>query len=102
MFLAYPRVNADQDKMKLYRGMEKQLISNLKETDVKMLLYPSRVSKRSERFYTNYLNLQNSFRQVQAQYGGILHEFTLDGFNKQYDTVMKTKNKYIGEIVFKV
>ena len=58
IFLAYPRVN--QDKMKLYREMEKQLISNLKETDAKMLLYPSRVSKRSEWFYTNYLNLQNT------------------------------------------
>jgi hypothetical protein len=101
-FLAYPRVNAGQDKMKLYREMEKKLISNLKETDAKMLLFPSRPSKRSEWFYTNYTDLQTCFRQVQTEYGGVLHEFSLDSINKQYDTIMKNKKKYVGEIVFKV
>ena len=101
-FLSYPKVNAGEDKSKLYRKMEKQLIADLKETDAKMMIFPSRPSKRSEWFYTDYDDLQTAFRQVQAEYGGILHEFSLDGINKQYDTIMKNKNKYVGEIVFKV
>jgi hypothetical protein len=101
-FLAYPRIKKDQDRDKLHREMEKQLISNLKETDAKMLIFNSRPTKRSEWFYTKHEDLQTAFRQVQAQYGGVLHEFSLDGINKQYDTIMKTKKKYIGEIVFKV
>ena len=52
--------------------------------------------------YTNWIEPQTSFRKVQAQYGGALHEFSLDGINKQYDTIMKTKNKYISEIIFKI
>ena len=101
-FLAYPRVNAGEDKMKLYREMEKKLITNLKETDAKMMIYPSRPSKRSEWFYSSFDDLQTAFRQVQTEYGGTLHEFSLDGINKQYDTIMKNKKKYVGEIVFKV
>ena len=49
-----------------------------------------------------WIEPQTSFRKVQAQYGGALHEFSLDGINKQYDTIMKTKNKYISEIIFKI
>ena len=101
-FLAYPRVKKDQDKMTLYRKMEKELINNLKETDAKMMIFPSRPSKRSEWFYTDYDDLQYAFRQVQSDYGGVLHEFSLDGINKQYDTIMKNKKKYVGEIVYKV
>ena len=82
--------------------MEKQLITNLKETDAKMMIYPSRPSKRSEWFYSSFDDLQTAFRQVQTEYGGTLHEFSLDGINKQYDTIMKNKKKYVGEIVFKV
>jgi T5orf172 domain len=101
-FLSYPRLKKDQDRMKLYKEMEKKLITYLKESDAKMMVFPSRPSKRSEWFYTNYDDLQNSFRQVQSEYGGVLHEFSLDGINKQYDTIMKNKKKYVGEIVFKV
>ena len=88
--------------MKLYREMEKKLITYLKETDAKMMLFPSRPTKRSEWFYTDYDDLQTAFRKVQVEYGGTLHEFSLDGINKQYDTIMKNKKKYVGEIVFKV
>ena len=102
MFLAYPRLKQGQDRNKLYRDMEKKLIANLKLTDAKMLVFPSRPSKRSEWFYTNYDDLQTAFRQVQTEYGGFLHEFSLDKINKQYDTIMKSKKKYVGEIVFKV
>lgn len=101
-FLAYPRIKKGQDKLKLHREMERELIINLKETDAKMMIFPSRPSKRSEWFYTDYDDLQTAFRQVQADYGGVLHEFSLDGINKQYDTIMKNKKKYVGEIVFKV
>ena len=101
-FLAYPQVKEGQDRNKLYREMEKKLITYLKETDAKMMIFPSRPSKRSEWFYTNYDDLQTAFRQVQEEYGGALHEFSLDKINKQYDTIMKNKKKYVGEIVFKV
>ena len=60
-FLSYPRVNEGQDKKKLYREMEKKLITYLKETDAKMMLFPSRPSKRSEWFYTDYDDLQTAF-----------------------------------------
>ena len=82
--------------------MEKKLIANLKETDAKMLIFPSRPSMKSEWFYANWTQLQNAFRQVQNEYGGVLHEFSLDSINKQYDTIMKNKKKYVGEIVYKV
>lgn len=101
-FLSYPRLKKGQDRMKLYKEMERKLITYLKETDAKMMLFPSRPSKRTEWFYTNYDDLQTSFRRVQAEYGGILHEFSLNGISKQYDTIMKNKNKYVGEIVFKL
>jgi hypothetical protein len=101
-FLAYPEVNEGEDEMKVHREMEKKLITYLKETDAKMLIFPSRPSKRSEWFYTDYDDLQTAFRKVQVEYGGTLHEFSLDGINKQYDTTMKNKKKYVGEIVFKV
>jgi hypothetical protein len=65
-------------------------------------IFPSRPSKRSERFYCSHKDLQTAFRQVQSNYGGVLHEFSLDGINKQYDTIMKNKKKYVGEIVFKI
>jgi hypothetical protein len=101
-FLAYPRIKKGQDKNKLHRDMEKKLIAVLKLTDAKMLLFPSRPSMKSEWFYTNYDDLQTAFRQVQVEYGGVLHEFSLDNINKQYETIMKNKKKYVGEIVFKV
>jgi hypothetical protein len=101
-FLAYPEVNEGEDEMKVHREMEKKLITYLKETDAKMMIFPSRPSKRSEWFYTDYNDLQTAFRRVQIEYGGTLHEFSLDGINKQYDTIMKNKKKYVGEIVFKV
>jgi hypothetical protein len=31
-----------------------------------------------------------------TEYGGVLHEFSLDSINKQYDTIMKNKKKYVG------
>jgi T5orf172 domain len=101
-FLAYPRIKKGQDKLTLYRKMEKDLIINLKENGSQMMIFPSRPSKRSEWFYCTFLDLQTAFRQVQADYGGVLHEFSLDGINKQYDTIMKNKKKYVGEIVFKI
>jgi hypothetical protein len=101
-FLAYPRLKRGQDRGELHRGMEKSLIANLKETNAKMLLFPSRPSQKSEWFYTNFNDLQTAFRQVQVEYGGVLHEFSLDEINDNYKTIMKTKNKYVGEIVFKV
>ena len=88
--------------MKLYREMKKKLITYLKETDAKMMLFSSRPTKRSEWFYTDYGDLQTAFGKVQVEYGGTLHEFSLDGINKQYDTIMKNKKKYVGEVVFKV
>jgi uncharacterized protein YpuA (DUF1002 family) len=101
-FLAYPTIQDGEDKKKIYRQMEKKLIANLKETDAKMLIFPSRPSMKSEWFYANWTQLQNAFRQVQTEYGGVLHEFSLDSINKQYDTIMKNKKKYVGEIVYKV
>jgi hypothetical protein len=119
-FLAYPRLKRGQDRgedfgknqkinrngnavsLELHRGMEKSLITNLKETNAKMLLFPSRPSQKSEWFYTNFNDLQTAFRQVQVEYGGVLHEFSLDEINENYKTIMKTKKKYVGEIVFKV
>jgi hypothetical protein len=101
-FLAYPRLKRGQDRGELHRGMEKSLIVNLKETNAKMLLFPSRPSQKSEWFYTNFNDLQTAFRQVQVEYGGVLHEFSLDEINENYKTIMKTKKKYVGEIVFKV
>lgn len=101
-FLSYPEVNEGEDEMKVYREMEKKLITYLKETDAKMLIFPSRPSKRSEWFYTDYDDLQTAFRRVQIEYGGTLHEFTIEGINKKYDTMMKNKKKYVGEIIFKV
>jgi T5orf172 domain len=68
-FLAYPRIKKGQDRDKLHREMEKQLIINLKENRSRMMIFPSRPSKRSEWFYTNWISLQTAFRQVQAQYG---------------------------------
>lgn len=65
-FLSYPRIKRGQDKDELYRQMERQLIANLKETKAKMLIFPSRPNQRSEWFYTNYLDLQTSFRKVQV------------------------------------
>jgi hypothetical protein len=67
-----------------------------------MLLFPSRPSQKSEWFYTNWNDLQTAFVKVQAEYGGVLHEFSLDEINENYKTIMKAKNKYVGEIVFKV
>ena len=100
-FLAYPRLKKGQDKKKLYFDMEKSLIVNLKDAGGKMLVYPSRPSKRSEWFYTCVKDLQTAFRQVQAQYGGLLHEFHLDGINKRFENDMKkTRNLYLGEIIY--
>ena len=101
-FLSYPRIQDGEDKKKIYRQMEKKLIANLKEAGSKMLIFPSRPSMKSEWFYANWTQLQTAFRQVQTECGGVLHEFSLDSINKQYDTIMKNKKKYIGEIVYKV
>jgi Meiotically up-regulated gene 113 len=102
-YLSYPRIKRGQDKDKLYRDMERKLISNLKETKAKMLIFPSRPNQRSEWFYTNFNDLQTAFRQVQAEYGGILHEYSLDEIDAQYETTMKSRGKkYVGEIIFKV
>lgn len=101
-FLSYPRIQRGYDKNKIYREMEKKLIRNLKETDAKTVQFPSRPSNKSEWFYSSWDDLQIAFRQVQMEYGGVLHEFSLDGINKQYDSIMKNKNKYVGEIVYKV
>jgi hypothetical protein len=56
----------------------------------------------TEIFIRKFFFVIFSFRQVQTEHGGVLHEFSLDGINKQYDTIMKNKKKYVGEIVFKV
>jgi T5orf172 domain len=99
-FLAYPRLKKGQDRGKLHRDMERQLMDNLKATNAKNLIYPSRL-KKSEWFYTNWKDLQTAFRQVQAEYGGLLHEFHLDGINKRFENDMKkTRNLYLGEIIY--
>jgi hypothetical protein len=78
------------------------LMDNLKKTDAKNLVYPSRL-KKSEWFYTCVKDLQTAFRQVQAQYGGVLHEFHLDGINKRFaDSVKKSRNIYLGEIIYQL
>jgi T5orf172 domain len=101
-FLAYPRLKKGQDRGKLHRDMERQLMDNLKDTNAKNLIYPSRL-KKSEWYYTCVKDLQTAFRQVQAEYGGLLHEFHLDGINKRYDNdVKKIRNKYVGEIIYKL
>ena len=101
-FLSYPRLKKGQDRKKLYRGMETKLIANLKDTGAKMLVYPSRPSKKSEWFYTCYSELQTAFTQVRDEYGGGLHEFSLDDINKVFKENMKIRNKYVGEIVYTV
>jgi hypothetical protein len=99
-FLAYPRLKKGQDRGKLHRDMERQLMDNLKKTDAKNLIYPSRL-KKSEWYYTSIKDLQTAFRQVQAEYGGLLHEFHLDGINKRFENDMKkTRNKYVGEVIY--
>jgi hypothetical protein len=91
-----------EDRGQYHRNMEKQLIENLKDAGGKMLLYPSRL-KKSEWFYTCVKDLQTAFRQVQATYGGVLHEFNLDGINKRFaDSVKKSRNIYLGEIVYQI
>ena len=67
-----------------------------------MLLFPSRPNQLSEWVYTNFNDLKSIFLKVQEQCGGMLSEFSLDEIDKQYDTVMKYKKKYIGEINFEV
>lgn len=67
-----------------------------------MLLFPSRPNQRSEWVYTNFNDLKSIYLKVQEQCGGVLSEFSLDEINKQCDTVMKYKKKYIGEINSKV
>ena len=67
-----------------------------------MLLFPSRPNQRSEWVYTNFNDLKSINLKVQGQCGGVLSEFSLDEINKQCDTVMKYKKKYIGEINSKV
>lgn len=62
-----------------------------------MLLFPSRPNQRSEWVYTNFNDLKSIYLKVQEQCGGVLDEI-----NKQCDTVMKYKKKYIGEINSKV
>jgi hypothetical protein len=100
-YLAYPRLKKGQDRKKLYFDMEKKLIENLKNAGGKMLVYPSRPSKRSEWFYTSVKDLKTAFTQVQAEYGGLLHEFHLDGINKRFENDMKkTRNLYLGEIIY--
>lgn len=102
MFLACRRLKKGEDRGQLHRNMEKHLIESLKTANGKMLVYPSRL-KKSEWFYTSVKELQIAFREVQATYGGVLHEFNLDGINKRYDnSIKKIRNKYIGEIVFDV
>lgn len=101
-FLSYPRLKKGQDRNALYFGMEKKLIQYLKDSGGRMLVYPSRPSKKSEWFYTSYKELQIAFEKVQAEYGGELSEYSLDGINKNYRTNMKVKNKYVGEIVYNV
>jgi T5orf172 domain len=102
-FLAYPRLKKGQDRGKLHRDMEKSLIDCLKgRPATKNLVYPSRL-KKSEWFYTCVKDLQTAFRQVQAEYGGLLHEFHLDGINKRFENDMKkTRNLYLGEIIYKL
>jgi hypothetical protein len=99
-FLACRRLKKGEDRGQFHRNMEKQLI-DLKDAGGKMLVYPSRPSKRSEWFYTSVKDLKTAFTQVQAQYGGLLHEFHLDCINKRYDNdVKKIRNKYVGEIIY--
>ena len=101
-FLAYPRLKKGQDRGVLHRVMEKKLMDKLRETNAKNLIYPSRL-KKSEWYYTTWKDLQTAFTQVQAEYGGVLHQFSLDGINSRYSNdKKKVRNKYIGEIIYNV
>ena len=101
-FLSYPRIQNGEDKKKIYRQMEKKLIANLKETDAKMLIFPSRPSMKSEWFYANWTQLQNAFRQVQTEYGGVLHEFSLDSINNFSDIFLLVLHYSIVLFVYRI
>jgi hypothetical protein len=93
--------DSSQGKAK-QREMELKLFKRLKEAGGKMLDLPSRPSGKSEWFYCSFAQLRTAFLAIQAEYGGELKEYNLNALNGLFARKIRNKNKFVGEIIFKV
>lgn len=104
-FLTVPRMKRGQDKETVIREMEKMLFSIIEEEGGKRMVFPSRPTIKwdfkSEWFYTTFNVLDTAFKKVSELYpGSKLIDFDDSEFDDNYKNNMKSKHKYVAEIVY--
>ena len=104
-FLTAPRMKRGQDKETVIREMEKMLFAIIEEEGGKRMKFPSRPTMKwdfkSEWFYTTFSILDSAFKKVSNLYpGSKLIDFDDSEFDDNYKNNMKSKHKYVAEIVY--
>jgi hypothetical protein len=104
-FLSPPRMKRGQDKDKTIREMERILFQKIQDVGGKRMQFPSRPTQKwdysSEWFYTSFSELSDAFESVSDLYAGSkLEQFDSTEFNKNFEKNMKSKHKYVAEIVY--
>ena len=104
-FLTVPKLKRGQDKETVIREMEKCLFRCIDEEGGKRLKFPSRPTIQwdynSEWFYTNFSVLDDAFEKVSDLYpGSKLYKYDGSEIEKNYKKNMKSKHKYVAEIVY--
>lgn len=106
-FLSPARMKKGQDKDKTIAEMERILFQKIQDVGGKRMQFPSRPTQKwdfsSEWFYTSFRELNDAFEAVSDMYpGSKLQQFDSSEFDKNFKEIMKTKNKYVAEIVYSV
>ena len=104
-FLSPARMKRGQDKNETIREMEQVLFKNIQDAGGKRLKFPSRPTQKwdysSEWFYTSFDELDAAFDQVSELYpGSKLNKYDSSEFNRNFEKNMKSKHKYVAEIVY--
>ena len=106
-FLSTPRMKKGQDKKKTIQEMEQFLFKHIEGRGGKRLQFPSRPTQKwdysSEWFYTSFEELDVAFEEISILYpGSKLSKFDSSEFNKNFNKNLKSKHKYVAEIVYDV
>ena len=104
-FLTVPKLKRGQEKETVIREMEKSLFRCIDEEGGKRLKFPSRPTIKwdynSEWFYTNFSVLDSAFEKISELYpGSKLYKYDDSDIEKNYKNNMKSKHKYVAEIVY--
>ena len=104
-FLTVPKLKRGQEKETVIREMEKSLFRYIDEEGGKRLKFPSRPTIKwdynSEWFYTNFGVLDSAFEKVSDLYpGSKLYKYDDSEIENNYKNNMKSKHRYVAEIVY--